>query len=72
MKQISALLASFALLMVAFCGKDKQPEQMKTPTGPAIIFLGDSLTAGFGLDSPMDSYPALIQKKITQSLRLEV
>lgn len=30
---------------------------------PAIVFLGDSLTAGFGLETE-EAYPALIQKKI--------
>src|SRR6266480_271259 len=33
-----------------------------------IIFFGDSLTAGYGLDNPTsESYPALIQEKITAS-----
>ena len=31
--------------------------------GPRIVFLGDSLTAGFGLDLD-EAYPALIQDKI--------
>lgn len=31
-----------------------------------IVFFGDSLTAGYGLDDPAnDAYPAVIQKKIT-------
>ena len=30
---------------------------------PAIVFLGDSLTAGYGLESE-EAYPALIEKKI--------
>src|SRR4051812_24768384 len=30
---------------------------------PSILFLGTSLTAGFGID-PEQAYPALIQKKI--------
>jgi acyl-CoA thioesterase-1 len=32
-----------------------------------LVFFGDSLTAGYGLESPdSESYPALIQDKITQ------
>lgn len=31
-----------------------------------IVILGDSLTAGYGLD-PADAYPALLQKKIDQA-----
>jgi len=39
-----------------------------------ILFFGDSLTAGYGLKDPIhDSYPGLIQKKITDSnLKYEV
>ena len=33
------------------------------PSGAVILFLGDSITAGFGLD-PAAAFPALIQKKI--------
>lgn len=33
--------------------------------GKAIVFFGDSLTAGFGLD-PQQAFPALIQEKIKQ------
>lgn len=32
---------------------------------PVIVFLGDSLTAGFGLENPLaEAYPALIQEKV--------
>jgi acyl-CoA thioesterase-1 len=34
-----------------------------TPTQGVILFLGDSITAGYGLDLE-DAYPALIQEKI--------
>ncbi len=38
-------------------------EAAETPR--TIVFFGDSLTAGYGLDDPAeDAYPALIQKKI--------
>lgn len=33
---------------------------------PTILFFGDSITAGYGLD-PGEAYPALIQKKIEQA-----
>jgi acyl-CoA thioesterase I len=29
-----------------------------------LVFFGDSLTAGYGLDDPDEAYPALIQQKI--------
>lgn len=34
-------------------------------TPPVIVFLGDSLTAGYGLENPLaEAYPALIQEKL--------
>ena len=33
-------------------------------TDKRIVILGDSITAGYGLD-PKEAYPALLQKKIT-------
>ena len=36
------------------------------PEAPAVVFLGDSLTAGYGLD-PDRAYPALIQRKIDEA-----
>ena len=41
----------------------KIPERQRQPDGARIIFLGDSLTAGLGLDVP-ESFPALIQKRL--------
>jgi acyl-CoA thioesterase-1 len=36
---------------------------MAAPAPRTVLFLGDSITAGFGLD-PAQAFPALIQKKI--------
>ncbi len=52
------LLALFALFAGSVFG---------TETG-TIVFFGDSLTAGFGLD-PDEAYPALVQKKIDETGR---
>lgn len=35
-----------------------------TPDPKTILFFGDSLTAGYGLEDPALAFPALIQKKI--------
>ncbi len=32
-----------------------------------LVFFGDSLTAGYGLDDPDDAYPSLIQQKIDEA-----
>lgn len=39
-------------------------------TSKSILFFGDSLTAGYGLDNPDNAFPALIQNRI-DSLGLE-
>jgi acyl-CoA thioesterase-1 len=40
----------------------KQPQALKT-----VLFFGDSLTAGYGLDDPADAFPNLIQGKIEKA-----
>jgi acyl-CoA thioesterase I len=54
------VLALFCLLCV-LNGAAYADEQ--TPQRPAILVLGDSLSAGYGVD-PDQAYPALLQKKI--------
>jgi len=65
-------LALLATLAVAGCGSDAPAteaatEQAAAPTPPAntrrILFFGNSLTAGMGLD-PEEAFPALIGQKI--------
>ena len=68
---LAGIAASAAL---GGCGRGGRPEEGASPSVPAptpaaadvrpvILFLGTSLTAGFGLD-PSQAYPALIQEKI--------
>lgn len=40
------------------------PPRVGEDARPAIVFLGTSLTAGLGLQSPRQAYPALIQAKL--------
>ena len=44
-------------------GNTAAPAASPAADAPAVVFLGDSLTAGYGLD-PEQAYPALIQRKI--------
>lgn len=45
--------------------KDAAVESVtKKDSNKTILFFGNSLTAGYGLDNPQDAFPALIQKKI--------
>jgi len=36
----------------------------RAPEPRTVVFVGTSLTAGYGLDDPSDAYPALVQAKI--------
>src|SRR5262249_3276080 len=44
-------------------GSKPSPPAAAGDERPSVVFLGTSLTAGFGIDVD-DAYPALIQKKI--------
>ncbi|MGH2624115.1 MAG: GDSL-type esterase/lipase family protein, partial [Sphingobacterium sp.] len=44
--------------------KTEKTTQPKDSTSGTILFFGNSLTAGYGLDSQQDAFPALIQQKI--------
>lgn len=53
-------------LIAACARREPSPAPATSPSSsesPAIVFLGDSLTAGYGLD-PEEAYPALIGEKI--------
>jgi len=38
-----------------------------SPGSPRIVFLGTSLTAGFGLEDPADAYPAVIESRLREA-----
>ncbi len=68
---MSRKIVCFALAaLAAACAGDEErqavlsrPKAVSSPAAPAIVFLGTSLTAGYGL--PADrAFPALIQAKI--------
>ena len=75
MKFSSSILQVFLAIMFLSCGgkngekeavvNDSIREQSTTAETnvKTILFFGNSLTAGYGLD-PVDAFPALIQKKI--------
>jgi acyl-CoA thioesterase-1 len=69
----------FFFLLLSSCGGKSsstgtQQSAASAETTPAtnkktILFFGDSLTAGYGLDNPSDAFPGVIQRKI-DSLKL--
>ncbi|HLO79341.1 MAG TPA: arylesterase [Chitinophagaceae bacterium] len=72
MKKISIYLILLAMFSGLSCGapdkekaagkvEEKQPDKSKKKS---IIFFGDSLTAGYGLEDPSLAFPALVQKKL--------
>ncbi|WP_205512363.1 arylesterase [Longitalea arenae] len=69
-------------ILAAACGNNEEKaneatkqkrEQVKTTTGnektKTIVFYGNSLTAGYGVDPSSEAFPALVQEKI-DSLQL--
>lgn len=66
-------MATAAAMVMAACGDAPRGDGVREARGeaadagtsaPAIVFLGTSLTAGYGLPSPDQAYPALIQQKL--------
>ncbi|MDB4904827.1 MAG: tesA [Mucilaginibacter sp.] len=63
----------FTVLLFAACGEKKSPTgetlsaTSNTPDSSSeknILFFGDSLTAGYGLDDPSEAFPGVVQNKI--------
>lgn len=62
------------LLVFAACGGKKAQTNGDTivatvtpassPAAKTVLFFGDSLTAGYGLDDPSQAYPGVVQNKI--------
>jgi acyl-CoA thioesterase I len=79
----ATILAVISLVAVAGCDGSREPGTGGRDSGtaapdsrrpdpdsrPAIVFLGTSLTAGYGLDDPSQAYPALIQAKLDSAGR---
>jgi acyl-CoA thioesterase-1 len=65
--------AVIALAMTAACGREAAPPPGSAPAPadsaatapgrPRIVFLGDSLTAGYGLDA-REAYPGVVQERL--------
>jgi acyl-CoA thioesterase-1 len=80
MNKILSFISLFLLTAIVSCNNNKQgvdPKQQQVPINNSavsgvnvktILFFGNSLTAGYGID-PSEAFPALIQNKI-DSLKL--
>ncbi|MEX8546642.1 MAG: arylesterase [Mucilaginibacter sp.] len=81
MQKIFSCFALVSLLIFCGCGNKQKPTEgtekdtvkeasAKTQTQKSILFFGNSLTAGYGLDDPQnDAFPSVIQQTI-DSLKL--
>jgi acyl-CoA thioesterase-1 len=64
MPAICRIALSLLLFSSTIFAQESSPSPPPTPApARAVVFLGDSLTAGFGVD-PSEAYPALIAEKI--------
>ena len=72
--RLNVAVLSFLMIFLLSCGETNKPaneqiaakqEKPVVPTdGKTILFFGNSLTAGYGLDDVSESFPSLIQDKI--------
>lgn len=73
--QIRLIILTIVTLLSVSCSNNQTEKvstmqenknEKKTPSSTRrnILFFGNSLTAGYGLESPEEAFPALIQKKI--------
>jgi acyl-CoA thioesterase I len=49
-----------AALLLCACSQEPAPPAVSAASGPVALFVGDSLTAGYGVE-PEDAWPALVQ-----------
>ena len=73
MYKLKIISLTFSVLLLAACGQKKtaatgdasettaQPDNSSAKT---VLFFGDSLTAGYGLDDPSEAFPGVVQNKI--------
>jgi len=74
MHRLKILSIASLLFVIAACGGKKAKPSSDTTavatkpdssaTEKTILFFGDSLTAGYGLDDPNQAYPGVVQTKI--------
>jgi acyl-CoA thioesterase I len=71
MYKLKIICISLTAMLLAACG-EKKPSQADTQatgntpdtSSKTILFFGDSLTAGYGLDDPSEAFPGVVQNKI--------
>jgi acyl-CoA thioesterase-1 len=73
MDKLRIIWLAFMILTFAACGGNKSSpadaaittnKPDSTSTDKTVLFFGDSLTAGLGLDDPSEAFPGVVQTKI--------
>src|ERR1700722_4459494 len=72
LKTKAFFIAAVLMALISACGGNKQPagDSQATANKPdsssakTVLFFGDSLTAGYGLDDPSQAFPGVVQNKI--------
>ena len=76
MHKIKVIYLITTVLFFAACGEKKaQPAETSvtvnkpdsSSTDKIVLFFGDSLTAGYGLDDPSQAFPGVVQNKIDEA-----
>ena len=72
MYKLKIFYLAFAIIVFVGCGQKKSSnddvaataDKASASSAKTILFFGDSLTAGYGLDDPNDAFPGVVQRKI--------
>jgi acyl-CoA thioesterase-1 len=76
MYKIKTICLITTVLFLAACGEKKAPSTAaetvttkpdSSSTDKTVLFFGDSLTAGYGLDDPSQAFPGVVQNKIDEA-----
>jgi acyl-CoA thioesterase-1 len=72
MYKLKIVCIIFSVMLLAACGQKKAApaeasvttDQTDSSSTKTVLFFGDSLTAGYGLDDPSEAFPGVVQNKI--------
>lgn len=72
MYKLKSIYVACLMVVLAACGEKKtapaetamSTEKPDSSSSKTVLFFGDSLTAGYGLDDPSQAFPGVVQNKI--------
>ena len=70
--KLTCLLCLFLMVVPHLCGQPNSDTAQSLPRSHRVVILGDSITAGYGVERT-DAFPAVLQKKVIEaSLPFEI